>query len=48
MKPEQRHRFYKMLRIKVCIDAEDSLEVTGVFPEPIRSESAFCTTEASR
>ena len=48
MKPEQRHRFYKMLRIKVHIDAEDSLEITGVFPEPIRSGPALCTAEMSR
>jgi site-specific DNA recombinase len=48
MTPEQRHRFYKMLRIKVHIDAEDALEITGVFPEPIRSGPAFCTNEGSR
>jgi site-specific DNA recombinase len=48
MSPEQRHRFYKMLRIKVHIDAEDALEITGVFPEPIRSGPGFCTFEGSR
>jgi site-specific DNA recombinase len=48
MGPEQRHRFYKMLKIKVHIDAEDALEITGAFPEPIRSGPAFCTTEGSR
>ncbi len=48
MTPEQRHRFYKMLRIKVHIDAEDALEITGVFPEPIRSGPAFCTADGSQ
>jgi small-conductance mechanosensitive channel len=48
MSPEQRHRFYKMLRIKVHIDAEDALEITGVFPEPIISGPVFCTFEGSR
>jgi site-specific DNA recombinase len=48
MSPEQRHRFYKMLRVKVHIDAKDSLEITGVFPEPIMSGPAFCTFKGSR
>jgi site-specific DNA recombinase len=47
MSPKQRHRFYKMLRIKVHIDAEDNLEITGAFPEPIRSGPALCTLEGS-
>jgi hypothetical protein len=45
--PEERHRFYKMLRIKVHMAADDSMEITGVFPEPIRS-GPVCTFDASR
>ena len=48
MTPEQRHRFYKMLRIKVHLAADDSMEITGVFPESIRSDAAFCTVNGSR
>jgi site-specific DNA recombinase len=48
MKPEQRHRFYKMLRLKVHLAADDSLEITGVFPEPIKSGPTFCTVDISR
>ncbi len=48
MTPEQRHRFYKMLRIKVHLAADDSMEITGVFPEPIRPGAAVCTNVGSR
>lgn len=41
--PEERHRFYKMLRLKVRLFADNSMEITGVFSEPIRSEPAVCT-----
>ncbi len=44
--PEERHHFYKMLRLKVHLFADDSMEITGVFPEPIRSGPAVCTTDA--
>lgn len=47
MTPEQRHHFYKILRLKVRLFADDSMEITGVFPEPIRSEPAFCTPNGS-
>jgi site-specific DNA recombinase len=45
--PEERHHFYKMLRLKVRLFADDSMEITGVFPEPIRSEPAVCTVDGS-
>jgi site-specific DNA recombinase len=43
--PEERHHFYEMLHLKVCLFADDSMEISGVFPEPIRSEPAVCTTD---
>ncbi|HEV8043793.1 MAG TPA: recombinase zinc beta ribbon domain-containing protein, partial [Rubrobacter sp.] len=48
MRPEQRHRFYKMLKIKAHLAADDSMEITGVFPEPIRSGAAVCTVGGYR
>ena len=45
--PEERHRFYKMLRLKVRLFADDSMEITGVFPEPIRTGPAVCTQDGS-
>ncbi|MDP8948735.1 MAG: hypothetical protein M3N00_00595, partial [Actinomycetota bacterium] len=45
--PEERHHFYKMLRLKVRLFADDSMEITGVFPEPIRSGPAVCTKDGS-
>ncbi len=47
MTPEQRHRFYKILRLKVRLFADDSMEIEGVFPEPIRSGPTFCTADVS-
>ncbi len=45
--PEDRHRVYKMLRLKVRLFADDSMEITGVFPEPMRSEPDVCTQNGS-
>ena len=46
--PEERHRFYKMLRLRVRLWPDRSLEITGAFPEPLRVESEVCTLSVSR
>ncbi|MBA3473680.1 MAG: recombinase family protein [Rubrobacter sp.] len=48
MTPEQRHHFYKILRLKVRLFADDSMEITGVFPEPLGSgPGGICTLYGS-
>ncbi len=46
--PEERHRFYKMLRLKVRLWPDRSLEITGAFPEPLRVGAEVCTLGGSR
>jgi hypothetical protein len=45
---EERHRFYKMLRLRVRLWPDRSLEITGAFPEPLKVGSEVCTTNRSR
>jgi site-specific DNA recombinase len=46
--PEERHRFYKMLRLRVRLWPDRSLEITGAFPEPLKVRTEVCTTHGSR
>jgi site-specific DNA recombinase len=46
--PEERHRFYKMLRLRVRIWPDRSLEITGAFPEPLEVGAGVCTPDGSR
>ena len=46
--PEERHRFYKMLRFRVRLWPDRSLEITGAFPKPLRIENDVCTLKRSR
>ena len=46
--PEERHRFYKMLRLKVRIWPDGSMEITGAFPEPLKVGAEVCTMNGSR
>ncbi len=36
--PDERHRVYKMLRLKVVVRADAPVEVTGVFTEPLGAD----------
>jgi site-specific DNA recombinase len=45
---EERHRFYKMLRLRVRLWPDRSLELTGAFPEPLKVEAEVCTLSGSR
>ena len=45
---EERHRFYKMLRLRVRLWPERSLEITGAFPEPLKVGAEVCYTNGSR
>jgi septal ring factor EnvC (AmiA/AmiB activator) len=45
---EERHRFYKMLRLRVRLWPDRSLEITGAFPEPLKVGAEVCTTNGSR
>ena len=45
---EERHRFYKMLRLRVRIWPDRSLEITGAFPEPLKVGAEVCTSDGSR
>jgi site-specific DNA recombinase len=46
--PEERHRFYKMLRLRVRLWPDRSLEITGAFPEPLKVGAEVCTLNGSR
>jgi site-specific DNA recombinase len=46
--PEERHRFYKMLRLRVRIWPDRSLEITGAFPEPLKVGAEVCTLDGSQ
>jgi hypothetical protein len=46
--PEERHRFYKMLRLRVRLWPDRSLEITGAFPEPLKVGADVCTLNGSR
>ena len=46
--PEERHRFYKMLRLRVRIWPDRSMEITGAFPEPLKVGAEVCTSDGSR
>jgi hypothetical protein len=46
--PEERHRFYKMLRLRVRLWPDRSLEISGAFPEPLTVGAEVCTTNGSR
>src|SRR5215218_1591295 len=48
LEPEERHCFYKMLRLRVRIWPDRSLEITGAFPEPLKVGAEVCTTNGSR
>src|SRR5829696_4666738 len=45
---EERHRVYKMLRLRVRLWPDRSLEITGAFPEPLKVGAEVCTTNGSR
>jgi site-specific DNA recombinase len=45
---EERHRFYKMLRLRVRLWPDRSLEITGAFPEPLTVVPEVCTLNGSR
>jgi len=45
---EERHRFYKILRLRVRLWPDRSLEITGAFPEPLKVGAEVCTTNGSR
>jgi site-specific DNA recombinase len=45
---EERHRFYKMLRLRVRLWPDRTLEVTGAFPEPLTVGPEVCTLNGSR
>ena len=38
--PEERHDVYKMMRLKVLISADGTVEVTGVFGEPLEARAS--------
>jgi hypothetical protein len=46
--PEERHRFYKMLRLRVRLWPDRSLQITGAFPEPPKVGAEVCTTNGLR
>src|SRR5215203_336647 len=46
--PEERHRFYKMLRLRVRLWPDRSMEIAGAFPEPLEVGAEVCTTDGSR
>jgi site-specific DNA recombinase len=46
--PEERHRFYKMLRLRVRLWPDRSLEITCAFPELLKVGAEVCTTNGSR
>jgi site-specific DNA recombinase len=48
LKPEERQRFYKMLRLRVRLWSDRSVEITGAFPEPLKVGAEFCTLNGSR
>jgi site-specific DNA recombinase len=45
---EERHRFYKMLRLRVRLWPDRSVEIAGAFPEPLKVGADVCTTNGSR
>ena len=46
--PGERHRFYKMLRLRVRLWPDRSLEITGAFSEPLKAGAEVCTSNGSR
>jgi site-specific DNA recombinase len=46
--PEERHHFYKMLRLRVRLWPDRSMEITGAFPEPLKVGAEVCTLDGSR
>ena len=46
--PEERHRFYKMLRLRVRLWPDRSLEISGAFQEPLTVGEVVCTSNGSR
>lgn len=46
--PPERHHFYKLLRLKVRLWPDRSLEITGAFPEPLMVGRDVCTLSRSR
>jgi len=38
--PEERHGVYKMMRLKVLISTDGSLEITGVFSGPSEASAS--------
>jgi len=46
--PQERHRVYKMLRLRVILNSDGSTEITGMFGEPLKtSASSSVKTEVS-
>jgi site-specific DNA recombinase len=46
--PKERHRFYKMLRLRVRLWPDRSMEITGAFPEPLKVGAEVCTANGLR
>ena len=46
--PDERHRFYKMLRLRVRLWPDRSMEITGAFPETLKVEADVCALDRSR
>jgi hypothetical protein len=45
---QERHRVYKMLRLKVLLHADGSTEITGMFGRPVEAPgSSSVKTESS-
>jgi site-specific DNA recombinase len=48
LEPSERHAFHKMLRLRVRLWPDRSLEITGAFAEPLKLGGEVCTTNGSR
>jgi uncharacterized protein YerC len=48
LEPEERHRFYKMLRLRIRLWPDRSMEISGAFPEPLKVGVEVCTQNGSR
>lgn len=46
--PEERHRVYKMLRLRVLLNADGSTEITGIFGGPLDAAGSVKTGVSSR
>ena len=48
LEPEERHRLYKILRLRVRLWPDRSLEIAGAFLEPLGVGKDVCTVNGSR